>query len=76
MIKELIKTLKKKESELVKREVRSAHRLREELADLPRFYGFESMPHFIKALKKAASGSAKPKTKKAAPAKRKRAKMR
>jgi hypothetical protein len=73
MIKEMIAEFKKKEAEVAELESRIAHQLHEELVDLPRFYGFESLAHFIKAVKKAAKGSPKAKARKAAPVKRKRA---
>jgi hypothetical protein len=59
MVKELIKALKRKEVEVAAMEARIAHELREELADLPAFYGFDSLPGFLKAVERAIEGPAK-----------------
>jgi hypothetical protein len=74
MVKELIKALKRKEAEVAAMEARIAHELHEELVELPAFYGFDSLPDFLKAVKKAVGGLTK-KRRKIVRQKRKRAKV-
>lgn len=56
MVTDKIKQLAQYEDKVAQLRKAVANRLRQELASLPRKYGFDSTPAFLKAVKQAAGG--------------------